>query len=216
MRCRVLVLSLTVTLVVIASFGAISNSMALSDDVGPLTCIREDPIASVNGTPTPTDVFETGMGIPFPIDVQPTHELDAQVIPKFDGPGAPKDGTFFGRELYLVVITVPPGECVPLEVTGNHREGAVIWIVQQGSVHFAWQPIASPVSDATPEIELGNNDGPIGMIDPRDPTVLKPGDWISQDRQVEVTYTNVGDEDAIILKAVFAVREGGGCRGGCK
>jgi hypothetical protein len=51
---------------------------------------------------------------------------------------------------------------------------------------------------------------------PLTPRKLYPGDWVSQNRKVAVTLTNVSGESAVILKAVFAKPEGGGCRGGCK
>ena len=48
------------------------------------------------------------------------------------------------------------------------------------------------------------------------PQPLYPGDWITQDQKVLFSYFNAGSDTAIILKAVWAAPDGGGCGGGCK
>jgi len=198
---RFIVLSLGLALALVAIVSGALNSLAQPQEPETLTCIRDGSFQTTSGTPGPTDV-------------RPPRPQDAQVIPASDDPLS-SDGTF-GRELYLAVITLPPGECVPFEVTGNQRDGAVIWLVQQGVVHYAWRPVESSLPGATPEVEVGDNIKKDGAIAPLAPRRLYPGDWVTQNRQIEVTYTNIGGESAVLVKAVFAKPEFGGCRGGCK
>jgi hypothetical protein len=130
------------------------------------------------------------------------------------------------RELYLVVLNLPPDNCAPFTADGNHKNGAVIWMVEQGKVEYAWEMVADAPPDSTPIIERGDSQGnevnlngnnPNGEIHgPGEPQILYPGDWVTQDRQVAVNLRNVGGDTAVILKAVFAVPEGGGCPGDCR
>ena len=150
----VILLSIMLSLTTFA--GSVLNSMAQSDAGDMLTCIGDDPKATTSLTSAP--------------DIRPPGREEAQVFPASDNPDS-EDGTY-GRELYLAVITIPPGECVPFEVVGNHRDGAVIWLVQQGVVSFGWEPIPN----TTPVVEVGDNirteSAPLPALTPR---LLYPG-----------------------------------------
>jgi hypothetical protein len=139
-------------------------------------------------------------------DVRPPGATEAQVPPAVDD----------SRELYLVVITLQPGECMPYDAVGNQKDGAVIWIIQQGVVVYTWKRADDTPADATPVVEVGDNVSTLGRLLDDHQRWLYPGDWVSQDQKVEVTYTNMGSDTAIILKAVWAVPGGGGCGGGCR
>ena len=109
---------------------------------------------------------------------------------------------------------------MPFDAPGNQKNGAVILIVQQGKVDYIWKPIEDGDPDSTPTIECGDSAGNRDDIsdEPGESQILYPGDWITQDRRVQVSYGNVGSDSAIIMKAVFAVPEdgGGGCGGDCR
>jgi hypothetical protein len=127
------------------------------------------------------------------------------------------------RELYLLVISLPPGACVPYAAPGNQKTGAVVWIVQQGKVEFAWRLVNGANPGGMPIIKRGNSATvgdatPITGItaDPGTAQILYPGDWVTQDRQVAVAYRNSGGDTAIILKAVYALPSAGGCPGDCR
>jgi hypothetical protein len=192
-----IMISLWVVLALLRMVWAVPNSGAADDSQNMVPCLSDDSTPTAPG--------------PLPIDVRPPGREEAQVIPASDDPNS-TDGTF-GRELYLAVFTIPPGECVPFEVTGNQRDGAVIWLVQQGVVEFTWEPFP----DTSPVVEVGDNVRTEQLPLPNgQPRLLYPGNWVSQDRQIKVSYTNVGGESAIVLKAVFAKPALGGCHGGCK
>lgn len=203
---RVVALSMFFALVLTAVAGIILSSKAQNDEPNTTTCIHDASIQE-NGT------IETVVGTPVATDLRAAGSLDLR-------PGDPKHALVMppneDRELYLAVISLPPGECVPFEATGNRRDGAVIWMVQQGVIAYAWRPVGTLTPDATPIIQVGSNIPPVGSIPELTQRRLYPGDWVTQDRQVEVTYTNIGGEDAIILKAVYAKLVLGGCHGGCK
>lgn len=159
-------------------------------------------------------------------DVRPPDRADAAVTPVItDDVGGTPTLRVTQEELYLVVITLPPGElgCMPFSALSNQKNGAIIWMVQQGKVLFAWRSDMGAAAGSTPIVARGNlvashNVTPIGTpIAENQPVILYPGDWVIQDRLVDVTYRNVGGESAIILKAVYAepVRPGGGCGGDC-
>src|SRR5688500_4276400 len=62
-------------------------------------------------------------------DVRPPGPRESQIVPAAAAtPGAD------AHELYLVEIRLQPGECMPYEARGNQKDGAVIWMVQQGIV----------------------------------------------------------------------------------
>ncbi len=153
-----------------------------------------------------------------PPDPQDSFVIPAQIVPT---PGGTPQTDEAGRELYMVVINLPPGQCMPYEAPGNHKNGAVVWIVQQGKVLYAWEPFPGADPTATPQIVRGDSEGNQDDLNdsddgPGSPQILYPGDWVTQDRQVQVTYRNVGGDTAIVLKAVFAKPSGGGCPGDCR
>jgi hypothetical protein len=108
------------------------------------------------------------------------------------------------RVLYPVVITLPPGKCIPYESLGNRKNGAIVMIVQAGSIEFT----AQAHTDA-PSAEVrfgGQDDEDFGAVVPFGTSeTLNPGQWVSQNGQVWFTYRNPGTVDAVIVKAVWAV-----------
>ena len=142
-------------------------------------------------------------------DVRPTGPLDADVVPAAElttGEPAPV------RHLYLVEIRLPPGGCMPYVSQGNQKDGAIVMIVQQGFILYQWEPI----SGTTPNVKHGDSSGGAATVTAGAPQPLYPGDWITQDQKVLFSYLNAGSDTAIILKAVWAAPDGGGCGGGCK
>jgi hypothetical protein len=119
----------------------------------------------------------------------PAHENEAAVIPHIGAPPGDKD-------LYLVVLTLPPGACLPY----RYRTGAVVIVVQKGTILYQGH-----FTDA--KVVKGDNDG-----DPADdvtvttdtPIPLTAGEWITQDREMWFTFRNDGAGDAIVSVAVYA------------
>jgi hypothetical protein len=151
-------------------------------------------------------------------DVRPPDPNVERVFPVFVSAtsGAPPTIEESDRELYLVVITLRPGECIPFDAPGNQKDGAVIWTVQQGKVQYAWKMASDTPPGVTPVVETGNSLRNLGKVREGDVKTLYPGDWITQDQRITVSYRNIGGEAAVILKAVYAVPEGGGCPGDCR
>jgi hypothetical protein len=158
-------------------------------------------------------------------DVRPPDPQDAAVTPVItveDANGTPTTEAS-QAELYLVVVTIPPGGCTPFDSLSNQRNGAVVWIVQQGKVLYAWQAAEGAAPGSTPIVERGNlvtqHDDPIGTPIPEsEGVILYPGDWVIQDRLIDISLHNMGGDSAILLKAVYAepTGGGGGCAGDCR
>jgi hypothetical protein len=145
------------------------------------------------------------------VDVRPPGSEESQIVPAVAAtPGSDE------RELYLVAITLQPGECMPYEAKGNQKDGAVIWIVEQGIVAYTWRMASDSPPDAMPIVEVGDNRTTRGRLAENSPRRLYPGEWVAQDQRIEVSYTNMGGDTAIIWKAVWAVPDSGGCNGGCR
>jgi hypothetical protein len=108
------------------------------------------------------------------------------------------------RVLYAVVITLPPGKCMPFQALGDQKDGAIVMIVQAGSIEFTAQADADAPSA---EVRFGGpDDEDYGAVVPfGTPVTVNSGQWVSQNGQVWFTYRNPGTVDAVILKAVWAV-----------
>lgn len=107
---------------------------------------------------------------------------------------------FGGNErLYLAVVTLPAGACIKDRV----RDGAVVLYVQQGSVNY----FAQLAGAAGPQIRRGGSTDPdaVSTVALDTLTTLNQNDWISQDRIVEMTITNPGPGQAVIVAAAFSV-----------
>lgn len=156
------------------------------------------------------------------VDVRPPDRFDAAATPVVVGTsaaGTPIPVTM-DRELYVVVIILPPRGCIPSDAPGNQKDGAVVWLVQQGKVEYIWDQAAQVPSGWTPSVtrgDLAGNridlDGEAGVAQ-----TLFPGDWVTQDRKVAASIRNIGGDSAMIVKAVYAksLGSGGGCGGDCK
>lgn len=108
-----------------------------------------------------------------------------------------------GQDFYLVAWTVPPGICIPYDAEGNKKDGAVILMVEQGVIAFRAEEY-DPSSGA--EVLWGRPWSDDGSALPVDmPQTLYPGDWVTMSGQVWFTFESVGDEDAVVYKAVWAV-----------
>jgi hypothetical protein len=120
-----------------------------------------------------------------------------------------------GRDLYLVILTLPPGSCVGY---GSHylHDGAIVWFVQEGEIEFATHPIGGlPPATVT---AFDENLNPITISGTS--VLLGPGDWVTLDRAADYTYRNAGTEPAVVLMTVNEVDPFLGfarsCKGGCR
>lgn len=176
----------------------------------------QDGTATPEPTP-PAELCAAGAGAPWEsrIDVRPP-QADAALTFPLDLTDDPAD-TEDTRLFYLVVWTLQPGTCVPYASEANSKDGAVILLVQQGIVEYTWQPYpgsSGQVLWGRTAIE-GVDDGE--TLDPGDTLTLYPGDWVVQDDRTWFTFSSVGGESAVVVKAVFAKPPVDiGCAGGCK
>jgi hypothetical protein len=182
--------TLVALVAVLAGRPAISGAQDASPVATPAA-----PTELCTGTPTP-DWEST-------IDVQPPGAADGVVRPVGSA----------DRDLYAVVWTLQPGACIPYSAAGNMKDGAVVLIVQKGSIVYTWQVFGA---NSSAKVYWGPTEGPGEPLDPNTPQTLSDGDWITQDQQVWFTF-QAGDEGAVIIKAVWAKPpEDHGCGGGCK
>jgi hypothetical protein len=168
-------------------------------------------------------------------DVRPTGQADAAVYPATPVAASPVAATPAATgtattpverpyQLYLVEIRLAPDECMPYSALGNQKRGAIVMIVQQGTVKFQWEPLASGIQGDKPAVVRGDARGRAtappggqpGEVPAGTPQTLVPGDWITLNQEVKFSYRNVGSDTAIILKAVWTNSGGGGCGGGCR
>jgi hypothetical protein len=219
--------------VAILALVAITVTLGLIDSTPPRSMARSAS-ASPEATPAATLDGLCNVGMPATpptwesADVRPTGYLDAAAIlatPVAATPEAsPAPATPEPDMVYLVVITLPPGHCMPYSAVGNDKEGAIVMIVQQGIVEYQWEPTEEGILGSAP-VRHGDESGHApppykgaadGEVLERVPILLYPGDWIRQNQRVQFSYRNVGGDSAVILKAVWTVYDPGGCGGGCK
>jgi hypothetical protein len=182
-------------------------------------------LGAQGGTPSPLATPETdGLCINDEgdnwqtVDVQPPGQYTSSVLPVTTAltPGV--------RLLYLVVITLPPDQCMPYSALGNQKDGAIVMLVQQGTITFQWEPLETGIEGENPAVERGDATGlapappggQAGEVPERTLQTLVPGDWITQNQEVRFSYRNAGSDNAVILKAVWAEDIPGGCGGGCR
>jgi hypothetical protein len=157
-------------------------------------------------TPTEFAGFET-------VSEKPPGKEEWMVRPLDPSPDAPT------RLLYLVVITLEPGKCIPYASLANQKDGAIVLIVHEGEIEFTAQLNANVPAA---QVYFGNLGGP--GEDPGTPVAfgttvtVVPDEWVSQDDQVWFTYKNPSaTEDAVIWKVVWADPVPlQGCGGDCK
>jgi hypothetical protein len=103
-------------------------------------------------------------------------------------------------DLYVVKVTLPPDTCVGF--SGHYlHDGAAIWLVDEGTVEFDFQPI---VGWPSPDLLLERSSGIQEPITAQ--MRLEVGDWVSADRAVNYSYRNTGDIDAVIIMTVLENR----------
>jgi hypothetical protein len=171
---------------------------------------RADDPPMVDGTPTFRGNLPTEFCTPEEIELGNTgiteSPMNGALVKPADTPG---------RDLFLLVITMPPGSCVGY---GSHylHNGAVVWYVQEGSIEFATQPVSG-----LPAATVAGWDAtqmPIAISDT--PASLEAGAWISIDRAAEYSYRNAGPDPAVVLMAANEVDPFAGlafsCKGGCR
>jgi len=198
----------------------------------------EGAIAAAQASSTPDGLCESGTPAAWELaDVRPTKQYDAAVFPPtspatpgVDGdieatPDGTPTSTTANHLLYLVVITLPPGHCMPYSTPGNDKDGQIVLLVQQGVVEFKWTPLGTGIVGSKPPVIRGDSMGHAhaaaadlepGEVRQDRTQTLYPGDWITLNQNVNFSYSNVGGESAIIVKAVWATDHIGGCGGGCK
>ena len=122
------------------------------------------------------------------------------------------------KVLYFVVITLEPGKCIPYASPANQKFGAVILIVNQGTIEFTAQPnTIAPTAEAQFGDPDGDGEHPGTRVDFGETIEVTKDQWVSQTAQVWFTYKNIGTEDAIIWKVVWADPiTMAGCAGDCK
>jgi hypothetical protein len=103
-------------------------------------------------------------------------------------------------DLYVVRITLPPHACVAFNGHLLH-DGAVVWLVESGTVTFGFQLIHDrPV----PDLVYQPLDGPPEPVGPV--MQLSTGDWVSTDRAVHYSYVNDEDTPAVVIMTVLEKR----------
>jgi hypothetical protein len=148
------------------------------------------------------------------VSEEPDGKHEWEVHP-LDSPGVEPE-----RTLYLVIITLEPGKCIPFGSPANQKNGAVILILHQGEIIYSAQPDADAPGAV---VQVGDPDGPgdhPGVTVPfgSQQHLTVPGQWISQNDQVWFTYWNPSTtEPAVIWKVVWATPiPTTGCGGDCK
>jgi hypothetical protein len=138
------------------------------------------------------------------IDVEPFGVSDALVQP-LDSEN---------QDLYLVVLTIDPGTCVPYTALGNQKDVAIVLLVQQGVVEFTAEPFEGSAGGVT----WGHGADDSARLDFGVTQTLNRNDWVAQNDRVWFTLRSVGSEPAVIVKAVWALPGGDGhrCGGSCR
>ena len=122
------------------------------------------------------------------------------------------------RVLYMFVLTLGPGKCIPYISPANQRNGAVILIVQSGEIEFTAQ---ASTNAPTAHVYFGDQVGPGAHPATALPfgttQHVGPNEWVSQDDRVWFTLKNPSTtNDAVIWKVVWAnLPEDEGCGGDC-
>lgn len=117
-------------------------------------------------------------------------------------------------QLYVVVVTLPPGSCA-----GYHpHDGAVVLVVQQGTIEYAYRARSG---EPALGVEAGDANGADIPLTAGSPVSLPTGAWVTEDRPVEHTFRNPGTEPAVVALAAYGPIAGedspeGGCMGGCR
>jgi hypothetical protein len=125
-------------------------------------------------------------------------------------------------DLYVVKIKLPAHSCVSFSGHNLH-DGAVLWLVDSGTVEFDFQFLPNwPFPDLAFHLKDENVESVPGV------TKLEEGDWVSADRAVHYSYRNPTDSEAIIIMTVLENRViftgsgsaglgfGAGCKGVCR
>lgn len=157
-------------------------------------------------TPTEFSDWET-------VSEEPLGWDEWAVVPRDTTTGHPD------RILYMVVVTLGPGKCLPYGSPANQKDGAVVMIIQQGEISYTAQRDSSAPAA---EVLIGHPDGPGNHpgthVDFGSEQHLDvQGEWVSQNDRVWFTIKNTGTEDAVIWKVVWAdPPPPEGCGGDCK
>lgn len=167
--------------------------------------------ALLQATPSPTPPADICQAAPVPWQ-------DAVIVNPYAAAAAvvlPRDSKDSGQNLYLTTWTVPPGTCVPYEAPGNMKDGAIILIVQEGTIIFTAEAYGSGTQA---KVYWGHDSDVSGhLLGWHTPQTLNSGDWVTIDDQVWFTFSNSGDKNAVVIKAVWALPPiDVGCAGGCK
>ncbi len=165
--------------------------LALLLGVSPAQLAAQDatPPATVsNASATTSDEMCSAVEIAFgeQVVVEAPHDTSGVVQPAADPT----------MELWVVVVTLPPGSCV-----GYHSHaGAVVLFVQQGTIEYAYRPLTG---EPDLGVAAGDRQGVRIPLSLGTPVLLTPGAWVTQDREVEYTYRNAGEGDAVVALSAY-------------
>lgn len=124
-----------------------------------------------------------------------------------------------GEALYLVVLTLPNGSCLPY----RFRQGGVVIFVQEGMVKYT-----AHFTNDEPVVRKGKSNGsetdiveikPDNLaVDPDKEVTLGKNEWITQDRGIWYTLVNDSGAEAVVSVASYADPpwDDDPCSGGCR
>lgn len=150
---------------------------------------------------------------------EPTNPEAGIVVVPPGAAGIVTPGLASELRLYPIVITLPPGACVPY----HEIAGALVLFVQEGTIHY----IVHSEEENAPGVTAGQMNVDYAMrteVKSGAPLPLGPGGWVAMDRQLPFSYRNLSSEDAVITMAALVDPAGpdgadggvGGCNGGCR
>lgn len=168
--------------------------------------------AAGDATPMASPVqFPCPEGEDADITVRPNGETDGVVRNDISAAGA--------AGLYLTEVSMPPESCMNVALREN---GLMVFFVVSGNVVYEARG-SGTIPDGT-EIKTGDSAGsatPDETVVPGvgstqgQQVVLGEGDWLTQNRALNVVVHNLGPDPAILFVAVHGATPGGYDCGGC-
>ncbi|MGH2615916.1 MAG: hypothetical protein ACRDJC_11795, partial [Thermomicrobiales bacterium] len=97
------------------------------------------------------------------------------------------------RLLYVVMVTLPPGTCVPYHA----HDGALSLFVHEGTLEYAAR------TQGPGQVVIGDQAANRFEVASESPVLVETGSWVTQAAPVEYTYRNAGPDDAVVAIAAF-------------